>query len=196
MCAKKSIKADILDCARTLFNQESWSAVSLRRIASELKVSDGNLRYHYRTKEEIVLNLFTAMTTEMAVIIHESERSLDGLNRNFLKIFRIMYRYRFLFIESYFIRRSYESYAILFDQLQESRRDLFAEAFEELRDSGELSSAFSNEQYDKLFEQLFILSDNWIKYLDGDEADYVEAQITHYADLCQALLLPYVVTHN
>lgn len=193
MCAKKNIKAEILDKARELFNQHSWSAVSLRKIAAALGVSDGNLRYHYKTKEEIVLQLFMAMTGEMSWEIEQAERHLEGLTRNFKRMFAIMFRYRFLFIESYFIKRSYESYAILFEQLQESRKSFFTDEFDRLKAEGLLSTDCSEEQYEMLFEQLFIISDSWIKYIGPEEVDQLEERMDHYAKICYALVVPYML---
>lgn len=192
MCAKKTIKGDILEKARELFNRDSWAEVSLRKIAADLGVSDGNLRYHYRTKEEIVLQLFSAMTEEMALVIFEAEKELDQLSSNFKAMFRIMYKFRFLFLESYFIKQSYPSYAILFGQLQDSRQALFIDEFNRLKAEGQLSSAFSDQQYEMLFEQLFIISDSWLKYLLPEDSEQVEERIEHYAQLCYALLIPYM----
>jgi len=193
MCAKKNIKAVILQQSLDLFNSYSWSAISLRKVAAALKISDGNLRYHFKTKEDIVLSLFGQMTAEMAEVILSAGQTVEDLVPNFERMFRIMYRYRFLFIEAYFIRRAYESYGILFTQLQESRKSLFMDAFQRLKREGILTDTFSDAQYELLFEQLFVISDSWLKYVDADvPMEEVEAQINHYAQLCFGLIRPYM----
>ena len=98
--------------SRALFNRYSWSGISLRKIASELEISDGNLRYHYKTKEKIVLELFSMMTQEMAIEIENRNEEASTLQRNSKNV-RIMYAYRFLFIESNSIKKSYPSYLLV-----------------------------------------------------------------------------------
>lgn len=191
MCAKKNTRSRILSQAIELFNEKAWSQVSLRQIAAALNMSDGNLRYHFKTKEELVLDAFTAMTTEMAVEIEKGYEGMDVLQERFADMFAIMHTYRFLFTESFFIKKAYPSYAVLFNQLEESRRQLFMDEFNTLKEQGILSKEYSDEQYEMLFEQLFIISDNWIRYLEGAETDYVRNRIQHYAYLCYSLLVPY-----
>lgn len=192
MCAKKNIKSIILITSRSLFNEYSWAKVSLRKIASELNISDGNLRYHYKTKEEIVLELFTLMTEEMAVVFQNVNIDVSDLENQFKSIFKVMYSYRFLFIESYFIKKAYDSYQILFNQLEASRRLLFMEEFKSMKEEGVLSKSFSDAQYEILFEQVFIISDSWIKYLDATDEKYVNQKIDYYAKLCYGLFIPYI----
>lgn len=192
MCAKKNIKNLILETSRDLFNEHSWSDTSLRKIASSLSISDGNLRYHFKTKEDIVVGLFKQMSEEMLVVIDDKSEDLLDSTHDFERIFRVMYRYRFLFLESYFIKKAYCSYAELFSQLEMSRRQLFEAEFNKLKDRGVLSSAFSPVQYEMLFEQIFIISDSWLKYILNDAPSHVNERIAHYARLCTSLLLPYM----
>lgn len=200
MCAKKNIKFDILETSRVLFNTYSWGKTSLRKIASELEISDGNLRYHFKTKERIVLELFYMMSNEMAALIVNRESltrdNIDNLHLQFERIFKILYRYRFLIIEAYFIKRAYDSYLTLFNQLEKARKLLFIGEFNKLKEQGILSKDFSDRQYEMLFEQIFIISDSWIKYLESNDEPYVSEKIKHYANLCYGLLVPYMVGQN
>ena len=193
MCAKKNIKFKIIDLSRELFNYHSWATTSLRKIASTLNISDGNLRYHYKTKEEIVLSLFTEMTAKMTEQIQQANREVNGLVSNFKTMFKIMYEYRFLFIESYLIKKTYPSYLVLFNELQEGRKLLFLYEFNRMKEEGILTKRFSSQQYEMFFEQLFIISDTWLHYLDSFELNYVEERIEYYANLCFSLFIPYLV---
>lgn len=193
MCAKKNIKLEILQASRELFNHNSWSKTSIRKIAAKLNISDGNLRYHYKTKEEIVLDLFSEMTEEMMVEINKEESSNKNSALQFKPIFEIMYKYRFFFLESYFIKKEYESYVILFNQLEDSRRQLFIDKFNHFKTKGILSQDFSDEQYEMLFEQFFILTDSWIKYIITEDTNVINQKINHYSKLCHTLFVPYMV---
>ena len=48
----------ILDTARKLFNEQGLSNVTIRKIAQEMKISSGNLTYHFQKREELVQSIF------------------------------------------------------------------------------------------------------------------------------------------
>mgnify|MGYP003693934717 CR=1 FL=1 len=48
----------ILDASLKLFNEEGVAKVSTHRIAAEIGISPGNLHYHFKTKQQIVVWLF------------------------------------------------------------------------------------------------------------------------------------------
>lgn len=193
MCAKKrSTKDRILDMSLDLFNQDSWSNTSIRGIASSLQMSDGNLRYHFKTKEEIVLKLVHRMTAELQSTIPHGDLAPDDLKETLQSIFRVMHEYRFLFLESVFILKAYPSYALLFKELENSRKILFSGLIDGLRRNDLLSSEYSSEQYKALNEQLFIVADNWMKYIDVEmNDDQLNDAIQSSSELAYTLLTPY-----
>lgn len=193
MCAKKrSTKDRILDMSLDLFNQDSWSNTSIRGIASSLQMSDGNLRYHFKTKEEIVLKLVHRMTAELQGTIPVGVLSPDDLKQTFQSIFRVMYGYRFLFLESVFILKAYPSYALLFKELERSRKILFSGLIDGMRKNDLFSAVYSEEQYKALNEQLFIVADNWMKYIDIElDEDQLDLAIQSSSELAFKLLTPY-----
>ena len=50
----KKTKERIKDKARELFNVQGMSDTSLRNIAQALGISQGNLNYHYKVKQDLV----------------------------------------------------------------------------------------------------------------------------------------------
>jgi AcrR family transcriptional regulator len=54
----------IIDAAIQLFNARGVGAVTTNHIAAHLKISPGNLYYHFRNKEEIVREAFDRMNAE------------------------------------------------------------------------------------------------------------------------------------
>lgn len=59
----------ILECALRLFNQQGEPNVSTLEIANELDISPGNLYYHFRGKEPLVLELFERFQAELAPLL-------------------------------------------------------------------------------------------------------------------------------
>ena len=50
-------KEKILNASLKLYNSKGVSNVSLRAIADEVGISVGNLQYHFKKREEIVINI-------------------------------------------------------------------------------------------------------------------------------------------
>ena len=49
-----NIKKTIMDTARLLFNERGFQNTSMRDIAAALRISVGNLTYHYKKKEDLI----------------------------------------------------------------------------------------------------------------------------------------------
>jgi AcrR family transcriptional regulator len=54
----RQTKEWILETACKLFNEHGTAAISTKRIAKEMGISPGNLYYHFKNKEDIILTLF------------------------------------------------------------------------------------------------------------------------------------------
>lgn len=62
--SSKDTRERIVDAAIQLFNAKGVGAVTTNHVAAHLKISPGNLYYHFRNKEEIVREAFDRMNTE------------------------------------------------------------------------------------------------------------------------------------
>lgn len=58
----------IVDAAIQLFNERGVGAVTTNHVAAHLKISPGNLYYHFRNKEEIVREAFDRMNAEAEAV--------------------------------------------------------------------------------------------------------------------------------
>ena len=56
--AKTNTYTRIIDASLTLFNEEGERNISTNHIAAHLGISPGNLYYHFRNKDEIIVQLF------------------------------------------------------------------------------------------------------------------------------------------
>lgn len=190
---------EILATALGLFNTNGALSTSLRQIATKMGISDGNLRYYYKTKEILVLRLFEQMLEEMEVIISERMHLLEGAyeKRQTVEaigaLYRVMYRYKFFFIEAA-LYRHYAKVGEAFKGIYEARKLLFKQMILVYKHQGILRTDVSDAQYAMVFEQFFIISDNWVKYVEiGLNDDDLDSIIGHYAELSVAILQPYWV---
>lgn len=186
------MKETIIQAATLLFNTESFGATSLRAIAAHLQISDGHLRYYFKTKEELVLAIFNQMDAEIKAL------AAAGRSDALQEAFRVMYRYSFIFTEMLVIFRKLPRLRNAYWALYEERRQLFETFFEQLKREGVLAPEFGEMQQRVVFEQFFIISDNWIKYVELKDKERLdlEREIRHYSGLCLALLEPWLQDRN
>ena len=107
-------KTKIKNTARDLFNKKGFKNVTLREVAKVLSISYGNVTYHFKTKNQLILSLYEDMQNETLEII----KTFD--NKNLLKsileapklTFEISIKYLFFYVDFIEIRRSYTDISI------------------------------------------------------------------------------------
>ena len=60
------MRDNIMESARVLFTQKGIRNSSLRDIAQYVGISDGHLRYYFKTKESLILATFEQMEQQIA----------------------------------------------------------------------------------------------------------------------------------
>lgn len=165
----KDIKQTILDKSRYLFNAEGVNNISLRKISLALKISQGNLNYHFKNKQDIIEALYFELTKKMDYNIKSLTSHLSPLSLMFLsaeKSMTIFYQYRFLIRDIYLIFRENEKIRLHYIQLQKFRKKQFMEMFKRMINQKILRSPEFQGEYERLYERINILGDNWINALE------------------------------
>jgi len=107
---KTNTKQRIIDTAIDLFNKNGIQNITSRHIATEMGISYGNLDYHYKNKEALLLAIYKQMRDEMS----DSYTSADPTTGSFEQIHRLLlhlesfqYKFRFFNLDVLEISRSY-----------------------------------------------------------------------------------------
>ncbi len=120
-----------------LFNEDGFDFVTTNQISKELKISPGNLYYHFRNKEEIASELYSRMTDEVrANGTWESPVTPAGVARVYLASLDTIHRFRFVFADSETLMRASPSIASRHRDSLAWATDRLVALFEELRASG------------------------------------------------------------
>ncbi|MDO4997537.1 MAG: TetR/AcrR family transcriptional regulator [Neisseria sp.] len=95
----------IIAAALQLFNDEGERNVSTNHIAAHLGISPGNLYYHFRNKEEIIVQLYRQYSTEIMAWLQDAPlpKNIADTVHYLSGIFDIMWTYRFLFSDMNFL---------------------------------------------------------------------------------------------
>ena len=100
MASRSKTKEKILKTALALFNNEGESAVSAVDIASVMGISPGNLYYHYKGKDEIIIELFADFDEEIRQVLSSPVRQPLKMEDNWIYlyiIFEEIFDFRFFY---------------------------------------------------------------------------------------------------
>lgn len=89
----------IVDASLQLFNEEGERNISTNHIAAHLSISPGNLYYHFRNKEAIIVLLYRRYGAEIMAWLENAPlpQNMQDTADYLSGIFDIMWKYRFLF---------------------------------------------------------------------------------------------------
>ncbi len=188
----KDTRNKILTAARKLFNEEGLNNVTLRQIAQSINISQGNLNYHFKLKEDILEVLYFNLVEEMDLQI--SSMNTQHSHLNFLyetsKLsMEIMYDYRFILIDYSYIMNTNSTIKSHYGKLQKSRLNQFQLLFSELIKNGLMRPAEFDSEYLRLYERMNIVGDGWINVYNTFGA---EKSIGYYCDLLFEMIYTYL----
>lgn len=162
-------KEKILLKSLELFNEEGLKEVTLRQIANSLGMSQGNLNYHFKTKSAIVSELYyklvSAMDHEMNQLSGEKP-ILSFLYESALISMNTLYDYRFITRDLYLVLSGDPDLKAHYLQLQLIRKQQYLYVFEQLTKEGLMRGQELEGEFDRLYERMNILGDNWINAAD------------------------------
>lgn len=108
--SKTNTKQRILDTAVALFNKNGIQNITSRHIATEMGISYGNLDYHFKNKEALLLAIYKQMRAEMSDSYTSADPTLvsfEQIHRLLLHLESFQYKFRFFNLDVLEISRSY-----------------------------------------------------------------------------------------
>jgi len=187
-------KQRILDRSKDLLNEQGIQTTTLRQIASALKMSQGNLNYHFRTKQDIIERLYFELVGKLDREMASMTGSFSSLATIYVSAeitMKIFFEYRFLLRDMYLIFKENEKVKEHYINLQDFRKRQFAELFDTMIEKGVLRhEEFANE-YSRLYERMAIVGDNWVNASELFRAGEDEP-VNYYRDLMFEMIYPYL----
>lgn len=90
----------IVTASLRLFNELGERKVTTNHIAAHIRISPGNLYYHFRNKEEIILNIYLELEGELLRILELPKAgrvSFEDVLRYIRQLFEHLWKYRFFY---------------------------------------------------------------------------------------------------
>lgn len=189
----------ILDAALQLFNQEGVASVSLRQIAKATGISQGNLNYYFKKREELVEVLYLELVDKMSVLVAEAAQqppSLPQLLEASASTMRQFYTYRFFMLDFVHIMRQQPSIQIHYQQLTQLRRQQFLGLFEYWIAAGIMREEAFPQEYTHFYTRSQILGDFWVSSAFTKAQTLGPALIEAYNQAIFAQLFPYLTARG
>lgn len=161
---KLKTKAKIINTAVKLFNEFGIQNITSRHIAAELGISHGNLDYHYKTKEDLLLAIYEKMREEITTTYTtrgESVSSLEHFHRLLVELEDFQYRYRFFNLDVLEISRTFPQVKQIIQETIEKRRSQTRIIFEEFISNG-LAAFPDTESLDRTLHLIRMIITFWL----------------------------------
>lgn len=156
-------KDRIITAAIHLFNEQGFVNVRLQNIADQLRISVGNLAYHFKNKESIVARTYAQIGEEFKLILssYRSSPDLRDLDHQLDAYYKFINCYRFYFIDILEIKRNHP-------HLHEERRELilkmriqFEKRIEYNQSRGIITMEISKQQIAQLADNICTMITFW-----------------------------------
>lgn len=159
----------ILETALKLFNEQSETGVTTAQIAEAVGISEGNLWYHFRTKQEIIFELSCRLEAEIDGNLSRLPEETPNL-RDFMsyaaRAFEYLWEYRFLFRDRFTAAKDEEASRRLHDLTARGQQNI--ERI--LAEMGERRMLFlSPDAVRALAVNAWIIHSNWLRFLQVRE---------------------------
>lgn len=158
-------KDKILQKALALFNEFGVPNITLRRIAAEMNISQGNLNYYFKKREDII----EALYYQLLETFNTEKDRLDNeiVDLNFVLDstragMEALFRYRFLMIDFNQNMRENPKLHEHFIMLEQVRRITYLKSFDIAIANGIMRPPAFEGEYEGLNERIRVFSDYWI----------------------------------
>ena len=192
-CTKKRI----LTTSLSLFNQSGLSQVTLRTIAKEMGISQGNLNYHFKKRHEIIEGLYL----ELVDNIDQSMTYLDYTTIDLKVMFDMskiimthFYEYRFFMIDFVQIIRSNPFIKNHYLELTKQRDRQFLLLFNALVAENILRKPLIRDEYLNFYKRTQIMGDFWLSSAISTHTKLNPSLIDKYYKLINESIYPYLTT--
>lgn len=185
----------ILDTALNLFNEKGLAQVSLRTIAESMRISPGNLTYHFKKREEIVEALYYEFVAEVEERFEEMNLSEIKLNLVFdliLMLTETRLKYRFLMRDFTTLIAENPSIKKHYVAVIKKRKSQSMGIFDHLIEQKILRPAELENEYEHLYERIQILGNFWITSALMQGNKMTNATVERNFEMVVQIMYPYL----
>lgn len=187
----------ILQAATEQFNQLGTSRVTTNHIASEAKISPGNLYYHYKDKAHIIREIYEQMIRDWESVYEQVEEDAllpDDVLRLFVRAnFELLWKYRFFYRETVALLNSdallYQRHVEVTQSRFERQRQFLQKAVQQ----GMLKFSDTEAEIDEVLTIAWIVANHYLIHLESMGHSVEKKDFNAGVDLVMKVLRPYQI---
>ncbi len=158
-------KDKIIASAIKLYNERGLSNVTSRHIAADIKISHGNLEYHFPNKEALVLAIYNQMREEVTSYYTGSDEDIQHpiayLHRILVRLEEFQSKYKFFNLDVLEISRNFEQVNALLKDTLLVRKTQMTGLLQKCVNCGYMKPEPREGYYDRLQHTIRILITFW-----------------------------------
>lgn len=188
-------KDRILQEALTLFNEQGLAKVTLRTIAGEMGISQGNLNYHFKKREDIIESLYFRLVeqiNEQMSAIGKESLSLQLIFDMTKAVMNTLAEYRFFMLDFVQIMRENDQISKHFRKLIGERSHQFKIIFASLVANGIMREEELPNEYEHFYTRIQMVGDYWISYAEVIEQVDSRKKVNNYIQMLAHSVYPYL----
>jgi len=156
------LKEKILIKAVELFNERGISSTSPNQLAAELGISTGNLTYHFKTKSDLVKEVYEKMHTDSQDFIKlEGYLTLADFRKIISTFKSFMQKHNFFFQDLFYILHHYPEVGKLYEESNLMRLKQGKALFKYYVETGRMIPETEGINYDFLTHNVWMVGAFW-----------------------------------
>ena len=191
----KSTKERILKTALTLFNTLGLPKVTLRTIAKEMGISQGNLNYHFKKREDIITALYYELVEQIDIHMKKNKCNEITLQTFFESSNTVMsnfYRYRFFLLDFVQIIRNNREVKAHYQALTKKREKEFIILFKEMVKNDIIRPEELPNEYLFLYKRFHVMGDFWMSFAQITGQKTTNKTISQFSEIAGQAIYPYL----
>ncbi|BCN29252.1 TetR/AcrR family transcriptional regulator [Anaeromicropila herbilytica] len=165
----ENTKNRILEKSIELFNQHGFENVSMRDISESLKISPGNLTYHFKKKTDILDEILNCLKHDHEQMQYKPEITLAEFNSILLLTTQHQKHYAFYYRNFMELKHKYPEIAQLQKDYKEEFLVLIRGIFTHFEKNEWMKPEVSESMYDNLSYAVLSIAIFWIQFgIDRD----------------------------
>lgn len=161
-------KSKIIQTSIALFNEFGYENVSMRDIAERLKISPGNLTYHFKKKTDILYEIIQLLVLEHKSNHYTAEITLAEFHSTILNVMDHQKRYSFYYRNITELRKKYPWILKLQADYKQEFYNLLTNIFLHFEEQHWLKPGLFKNQYNDLSVAVLAVTTFWSQ-LNFDE---------------------------
>jgi len=175
-----------------LFNELGEPNVTTLLISDELEISPGNLYYHFKSKTEILTEIFGWFENEMYQLLESPNSGSDIEDQWFFLhlIFENIAKYRFIYKDVVNVLERYEEIKLRFQKIILKKREASLKILSNLQEEGSLQA--NDDEVEALCEHIVLTATFWLNYKLISQGELTEDVLSQGVYQVISLVAPFL----